>query len=123
MGAVNVLWRRRILQLPECLLIADPVGEVVGEARWVGGLSLLGDLVVVLEFVDQDGHGAADCAFDQSDLVERVRESDAALDEPGCDPFWVFVKARVASIHWARWVAPWGSRLLSPTTASLFCSQ
>ena len=106
-----------------CLLIADPIGKVSSEAGWVGGFGLLGDLLVVLEFVDQDGHWVADCAFDQSDLVEQVRPSGRrrwarAVIGSGCP--W---KRGAAWIHWARWAAPSGSRLLSPITASSFCSQ
>ncbi len=59
---VDGLWRRQIPQLSEFLLAAHPGDEVVGEAGWVGGFGLRGDLVVVLEFVDQHGRWVSDGA-------------------------------------------------------------
>ena len=93
-AAGDFLWRSQISQLSEFLLIADPGGEVIGEAGRVGSLGLLGDLLVVLEFVDQHGHSMPDGAFDESDFLEGVCEPDATLDEPGGDLAMVFVELR-----------------------------
>ncbi|WP_371502987.1 hypothetical protein OG871_37585 [Kitasatospora sp. NBC_00374] len=40
--------------------MADPSGELVGEAGRIGGLGPAGDRFVVLQLVDEHRHGSAD---------------------------------------------------------------
>ncbi|RPK34539.1 hypothetical protein EES39_35055 [Streptomyces sp. ADI92-24] len=70
---------------PNASAIVDPSGEVVGEARWVGGLGPAGDALVVLQLMEDHGHLLAEGALDDAVVVEMASELDACLVEVGLD--------------------------------------
>ena len=68
----NALWWSRLSLLSECLEVSDPGHEVGCDSGRVGGLGLVSDRVVVLDFVDKDGGRATEDLLDQAVGVELV---------------------------------------------------